>query len=127
MCLDLEGLVGLRNPWLGEAFAFLELGVAVSSATDLRYSTEDEEAEELCCAEELGLAEEVLLGLRIYWAFLTQFCETDSGTGPNKSAEKKLEPKRASLVLADPAPPLWANKTSSLKTILFLTIPARTL
>ena len=105
----------------------MELGVAVSSATDLRYSTEDEEAEELCCAEELGLAEGVLFGLRIYWAFLTQFFETDSGTGPNKSAEKKLEPNRASLVLGDPAPPLWAAKTSSLRTILFLTIPARML
>ena len=68
--------------------------------------TSDEEAEELCCAEELLLAEEVLLGLRIKCGFLTQFCETDSGTGPNKSAEKKLEPKRASLVLSDPAPPL---------------------
>ena len=51
-----------------------------------------------------------MFGLRIYWAFLTQFFETDSGTGPNKSAEKKLEPNRASLVLADPAPPFMGQQ-----------------
>ena len=53
LCLDLEELIGLRNPWVGEALAFLVLGVAVSSAIDLRYSTEYVEAEEICCAEEL--------------------------------------------------------------------------
>ena len=40
--------------------------MAESSANDLRESTEYEEAEEGCCAEELDLAEEVLSGLRIY-------------------------------------------------------------
>ena len=117
LCLDHKGLIGLRNPWVGEAFAFLELGAAVSSAIDLRKSTEDVEAEEWCCAEELDLAEEVLSGLRIYWAFFkTQLLETDSGPGPNNLVEKK--------VLADPAPPSGPPKLPP-SELLFLIILAK--
>ena len=79
--------------------------MAAASVAGLSCATEAEDVEGVGCEEELSLAEEVLRGLRMSDGFLTQFWEIDSGTGPNKSGEKKLEPKRASLVLSEPAPP----------------------
>ena len=79
--------------------------MAAVSVAGLSCSAKAEDVEGVDCAGELSLTEEVLYGLRISKGFLTQFWEIDLGTGPNKSGEKKLEPKRASLVLSDPAPP----------------------